>query len=49
MGWNVEEYTAWQMNELVGMRREVSSFILGSEEWVGKGKLCTLLYHRGEN
>lgn len=49
MGWNAEEYTRWQMDELVGMRKEVSSFILGSEKWVGKGKLCTMLCYKGEN
>jgi hypothetical protein len=37
------------MDELVGMRKEVSSSILGSEKWVGKGKLCAMLYCKGEN
>lgn len=49
MGWSAEEYTTWQTDELVGVRKEVSSFILGSEKWVGIGKPCTVLYCKGEN
>ena len=45
VGWSAEEYTTWQTDELVGMRKEVSSFVLGSEKWVGKGELCTVLYY----
>jgi hypothetical protein len=49
VGWSAEEYTTWQTDELVGIRKEVSGFILGSEKWVGKGKLCTVLYYKGKN
>ena len=49
MGWSAEKYTTWQTDELVGTRKEVSSFILGNEKWVGKGKLCKMLYCKGEN
>jgi hypothetical protein len=49
VGWSAEEYTMWQMDELVGMGKEVSSFISGSKKWVGKRKLCIMLYYKGEN
>jgi len=48
VGWSAEEYTTWQTDELVGIRKEVSGFILGSENWVGKGKLYTVLYYEGK-
>jgi hypothetical protein len=48
VGWSAEEYTTWQTDELVGMRKEVSGFMLGSEKWEGKGKLCTVLYYKGK-
>jgi hypothetical protein len=49
VGWSAEEYTTWKADELVGMRKEVSSFILRSVKWVGKGKLCTVLYYKEKN